>query len=91
MDSVNSIIKYCTNSELSIIPAGLTKELQPADISWNKPLKEAYQKVYDEWMAMGEKSFTQAGNVRAPSKPLVIQWVKTAGDAIGVNVIKKPF
>ena len=91
MDSVKSIIKHRTNSEVSIIPAGLTKQLQPADISWNKPFKEAYRKLYDEWMATGEKSFTPAGNMRAPSKPLVVQWVKTAWDAVGVDVIKKSF
>ena len=77
MDSVKSIIKHHTNSEVIIIPAGLTKQL-PAAISWNKPFKEAYRKLYDEWMATGEKSFTLAGNMRAPSKPLVVQWVKTA-------------
>ena len=27
----------------------------------------------------------------APSKPLVVQWVKTAWDAVGVDVIKKSF
>ena len=42
-------------------------------------------------MAMGEKSFTQARNMRAPSKPLVVQWVKTAWDTTGVDVIKKSF
>ena len=91
VDSLKSIIKHHTNSEVSIIPAGLTKQLQPAGISWNKPFKEVYRKLYDEWMATGEKSFTQAGNMRAPSKPLVVQWVKTAWDAVGVDVIKKSF
>ena len=91
MYSINSIIKHRTNSEVSIIPAGLTEQFQPADISWNKPFKEAYRKLYDEWMATGEKSFTPAGNMRAPSKPLVVQCMKTAWDAIGVEVIKKSF
>ena len=42
-------------------------------------------------MATGEESFTPAGNMRAPSKPLVIQWVKTAWDAVGIDVIKNSF
>ena len=29
--------------------------------------------------------------MRAPSKPFVVQWVKTVWDAVSVNVIKKSF
>ena len=90
-DSIKSIIKHCTNSEVSITSAGLTKQLQLANISWNKPLKEAYRKLYDEWMATGEKSFTSVGNMRAPSRPLIVQPVKTTWEAVGVDVIKKSF
>ena len=32
-----------TRSDTSIIPGGLTKHLQPADVSWNKPFKEFYK------------------------------------------------
>ena len=41
-------------------------------------------------MATGETSFILAGNIRVPSKPLVIHWVKTAWDNVGVDLIKKP-
>ena len=78
MDSIQSTLKQRTKSNVSIIPGGLTSQLQPADISWNKPYKEAYQRLYDEWMATGEKSFTPAGNMRQPSKLLAVQWVKNS-------------
>ena len=42
-------------------------------------------------MATGGKSFTSVGNMRAPSKPLVVQWVKNAWDTVGVDFIKKSF
>ncbi len=67
-----------TKSELCIIPGGLTSLLQPADVSWNKPFKTAYRELYNEWMATGQKSFTAAGNTKAPDKLLCIQWVKEA-------------
>jgi len=38
----------------------------PADVSWNKPFKEAYKARYNQWMATGEKSYTPAGNIKAP-------------------------
>ena len=75
MDSIKSNIHYLTNSDISIIPGGLTGNLQPADVSWNKPFKDAYKAKY-EWMVSGEKSYTAAGNVHAPDKALCLQWVK---------------
>ena len=71
-----------TNSNISLIPGGLTKELQPADVSWNKEFKTAYRQLYNDWMATGEKSFTAAGNMHAPDKLLCLQWVKKAWDSV---------
>ena len=87
MNTVKSVVTHRTNSLLSIIPGGLTKQLQPADISWNKPFK-SYRKLYDEWMATGEKSFTLAGNMHPPPKPTGVQWVKTAWDAVSADIRK---
>ena len=70
MPSVKKVVNKDTNTDLSIIPGGLTSLVQPADVSWNKPFKEAYKARYNQWMATGEKSYTPAGNIRAPSKHL---------------------
>ena len=69
----------------------LSVELQPADISWNRPYKEAYRKKDDEWLATGEHSFTPAGNMRPPSKKLVATRVKQAWDAVSSEVIINSF
>lgn len=50
MSSVSSHVEKSNNSEISVIPGGLTSHLQPADVSCNKPFKEAYKVFYDEWM-----------------------------------------
>ena len=73
MDSVKSVVTHRTNSVLSIIPGELTKQLQPADISWYKPFKESFLRFYDEWMATGEMSFTLAGNMHPLPKRTVVQ------------------
>ena len=67
-----------TRTDTSIIPGGLTKHLQPADVSWNKLFKELYRAKYEEWLASGEKTYTAGGNMRAPEKILCLQWVKEA-------------
>ena len=76
MDSVKTSITGRCNSDISVIPGGLTKHLQPANMCWNKHFKEAYRVSYDEWMTSGEKPYTPAGNMRPPTKMQVLQWVK---------------
>ena len=70
IEQVKKHVDKQTKSDISIIPEGLTKELQPVDVSWNKVFKTAYCQLYNEWMATGQKSFTAAGNMRAPDKQL---------------------
>ena len=90
MDSVKKEVRQ-TGTDVSVIPGGLTSHLQPADVSWNKPFKEAYRTKYDEWLLSGEKSYTPSGNMRAPDKLLCLQWVKEAWNSISEEVVKKSF
>ena len=76
---------------MGVIPGGLTNQLQPADISWNKPFKATYREKYDDWIATGEKSLTPAGNLRPPSKAIVVDWVKSAWQSVSSDVIRKSF
>ena len=87
-DNVKSHVHNHTNSDISVIPGGLTSHLQLADVLWNKPLKEAYKAKYNEWMMSGEKSYTAAGNIRAPDKALCLQWVKQAWESVTTEVVK---
>lgn len=91
MSSVSSHVEKSTNSDINVIPGGLTGHLQPADVSWNKPFKEAYKVLYNEWMVSGQKSYTPACNMRAPDKTLCLQWVKEAWKSVTQKVVKKSF
>ena len=42
-------------------------------------------------MADGPKTYTAAGNVRAPSKALCLQWVSECWEALSVETIKESF
>ena len=35
--------ELCEQSDIGLIPGGLTGKIQPADVSWNKPFKTAYK------------------------------------------------
>ena len=78
-------------TDMCLIPGGLTSHLQPADVSWNKPFKMAYRDFYNEWMSSGVKSFTAAGNMKAPDKLLCLEWVKKARKTVTTEVIVNSF
>ena len=46
------------NTDVAIIPGGLTSQLQPLNVSLNKPFKEAVRILWTEWMA-GDKDHEQ--------------------------------
>lgn len=91
MPSVSTVVNKNTSTDISVIPGGLTCKIQPADVSWNKPFKAAYKEKYNKWMVEGEKTYTKAGNVRAPSKLLCLQWVKESWDSVSSDIVKKSF
>ena len=68
MDSVSNHAQRNANSDISVIPGELTGHLQPADVFWNKPFKQAHKALYNDWMASVEKSYTVVGNMCAPDK-----------------------
>ena len=64
-----------------------SSQVQPADVSWNKPFKAAYRELYNELMSSGEKSYTAARNIKAPYKLLCLEWVKQAWKTVTAEVV----
>ena len=79
------------NSDMVVIPGGCTSKLQPCDVSWNKPFKDNYRNLYDEWLVHGERELTKGGNRRPPSKTTILQWIKQSWDLVTVQTVKKSF
>lgn len=71
--SVKQLLTGKYNTDIAIIPGGCTSKLQPCDVSWNKPFKDNYRELYDEWLFNGPVSTTKAGNRRPPEKQLVLR------------------
>jgi len=70
------------NIDVAVIPGGLTTVLQPSNKSVNKPFKDHLWKKYLAWMITGPFEFTLAGKKKAPTRNLVLQWIKEAWQEI---------
>ena len=77
------------NGDMAVIPAGCTGLIQAADVSWNAPFKSHMRELYDNWMSEGAKTYTAAGNIRAPTKATVALWVKQAWARLKPEIIAK--
>ncbi len=79
------------NLHTAVVPGGCTKFVQAPDVCWNKPFKAKIQDLYEEWMDIGEKSYTTAGNLRAPSIATLCSWIVAAWDSLSSDMILKSF
>ncbi|KAK6299839.1 hypothetical protein J4Q44_G00298720 [Coregonus suidteri] len=80
-----------TNSELAVIPGGLTKELQPLDIGVNRTFKARLRAAWEQWMTEGEHTFTKTGRQRRATYATICQWIVDAWADISVSTVVKAF
>jgi DDE superfamily endonuclease len=80
------------NTIVGVIPGGCTKYIQPADVTWNKPLKDKLRQRYEDWMSEDlDKQYTKGGNLKAPSKSLLVDWILDAWDELPSHMIADSF
>ncbi len=69
----------------------MTNLLQPADVSWMRPLKKEFHQKWSNWFLNAEKTKTRFDNIRSPGYAQVIAWVSEIWANLNQNVIRQSF
>lgn len=78
-------------THLAVIPGGLTGQLQPLDVSINKPFKVLMREEWSRWMQKAGDNLTPAGRVKKPTITEVCNWVLNSWYGVKQEVIVKSF
>ena len=76
---------------MAVIPGGLAPVLQPLDKCLDKPSKDNIRQQYLSWMMTGPFEFTPVGKKKAPSRNLVLRWIKQSRAEIPAEMVRKSF
>ncbi|KAJ8877136.1 hypothetical protein PR048_021589, partial [Dryococelus australis] len=78
-------------TEMVIIPGGLTLILQSLDVSINMPFKDNLHHLYSEWIASINRERMQTGRVKWPFLGQIYERVATSCSPISDKLIAKSF
>ena len=90
MSTIKAQLKQ-DNTDLVIIPGGLTRLLQPLDVSVNKPMKDALRQRWNQWLTSDEHSFTAGGRMRQPTLSDVVCWIRSVWEELDPVIIQRGF
>ena len=89
-EAVKSLLRRA-NTVLSVIPGGLTKIVQPLDISVNKSFKAKLRNTWEEWMMSGDHTFTKTGRQRRVDFVTITKWIHESWNTIPTSTIINGF
>ena len=90
-EGVCNTFKTVHKTTTAVIPGGLTKKLQPLDISVNRSFKNHVREEWEKWMSEGIHTFTETGKMRSATHAEVCNWVIGAWRAVKVTAITNGF
>ena len=80
------------NTELAVILGGRASQLQPLDISINKPFKVYMIEEWNKGMVSETQcQFTPKGVLKRPTIKGVCQWIKQSWSRVRKNIIVESF
>ena len=89
-DSVKDQLRKM-ETELVVIPGGMTSVLQPMDVSINKPFKDRLRQQYLIWIVDPARELTETGKIKQAALSDVVRWVSAAWKAIPESIIARSF
>jgi hypothetical protein len=69
----------------------MTSQLQPLDVSINKPFKHLVHKYYDVWLSKDNHILTPSGKIKRASASIIVEWISKAWKEVSVNIIPNNF
>ena len=63
-------------TKLAVTPGGLTSQLQPLDVSVNKPFKQNMQEHWNKWMGDPHHDLTPTGRMKRLTIAQMCEWMK---------------
>lgn len=78
-------------TNLAVIPGGLTCKLQPLDVAINKSFKANLRQYYNTWMNSEVHTLTPAGKIKRPSYATVTEWVRKSWRDVDISIIQRSF
>ena len=58
---------------------------------WNKPFKTRVTEPYDQWLSEGIHQYAEGGNIKAPSRKGIVEWILDAWSQLPIESIIKSF
>ena len=93
-DHKTNIIKNIAsnaNTDLAIIPGGLTSVIQPLNVCLNKLFKDRLCEKWNAWMSSDQFTYTKGGNLKKPDYSIICKWILEAWAEIPKEMIIKSF
>lgn len=78
-------------TQLAVIPGGLASQLQPLDVSVNKPFKALMKKEWTLWMQSAGNGLTPTGRIKKVSIAQVCDWTLRLWNRVKKEVVVKSF
>jgi hypothetical protein len=77
------------NCNLVVILGGITSQLQPLDVSVNKPFKDHLRKEYKAWLLSENLPLTPSGKIKRASASKLAEWVSAAWKKIAGKTVQQ--
>ncbi|RWS24155.1 pogo transposable element with KRAB domain-like protein [Leptotrombidium deliense] len=87
-DDYKKSLQRWYNTDLCIVPGGMTPLLQPADVCYNKSFKNKMKEKWNSWFA---EEVEINDKVRRASYAIVAEWVSEVWKAVDSTMISNAF